>query len=141
MCPAPLPAAAAPFEVVLVNPYELGRQPFALAEPAALVRRAGFAVACLDLSLQKLDAEVLGSAGLVAIHVGMHTATRIAIEALPRIRRLAPNAHLCVYGLYAPMNEPLLRRLGVGTVLGGEVDAVLLNLGERLRSMPMVHLE
>jgi hypothetical protein len=134
MCPAPLPAAAVPFEVALVNPYELGRQPFALAEPAALFRRAGFAVACLDLSLQKLDAEVLGSAGLVAIHVGMHTATRIAIEALPRIRRLAPNAHLCVYGLYAPMNEPLLRRLGVGTVLGGEVDAVLLNLGERLRA-------
>lgn len=87
---------AARFEVVLVNPYELGRQPFALAEPAALLKRAGFAVACLDLSLQKLDPDTLRHARLVAIHVGMHTATRIAIEALPRIRALAPNAHLCV---------------------------------------------
>ena len=117
-----MPAATSPFEVVLINPYELGRQPFGLAEPAALLKHAGFAVACLDLSLQKLDPDVLRNARLVAIHVGMHTATRIAVEALPHIQRLAPHAHLCVYGLYAPMNEALLRRLGVGTVLGGEAE-------------------
>ena len=99
-----------------------------------MLKSDGFDVACLDLSLQKLDPELLRPARLVAIHVGMHTATRIAIEALPHIQRLAPNAHLCVYGLYAPMNEALLRRLGVGTVLGGEVDHVLLNLGQRLRA-------
>jgi radical SAM superfamily enzyme YgiQ (UPF0313 family) len=125
---------AARFEVVLVNPYELGRQPFALAEPAALLKRAGFAVACLDLSLQKLDPDTLRHARLVAIHVGMHTATRIAIEALPRIRALAPNAHLCVYGLYAPMNAELLRGLGAGSVLGGESELALLSLGEQLRA-------
>jgi radical SAM superfamily enzyme YgiQ (UPF0313 family) len=119
--------------VVLVNPYELGRQPFALAQPAAWLKREGFAVACLDLSLQKLDAEILEDAGLVALYVGMHTATRIAVQALPRIRLLAPKAHLCVYGLYAPMNEALLRGLGVGTVLGGEVEPALLSLCERLR--------
>ena len=44
---------ADPFKVVLINPYELGRQPFALAEPAAWLKREGFAVACIDLSLQK----------------------------------------------------------------------------------------
>ena len=125
---------AGPFKVVLVNPYELGRQPFALAEPAAWLKRAGFDVRCLDLSLETLDAKTLAEAGLVAVYVGMHTATRIAIEALPRIRRLAPNAHLCVYGLYAPMNEDLLRGLGVGTVLGGEVEPALLSLCEELRS-------
>jgi radical SAM superfamily enzyme YgiQ (UPF0313 family) len=129
-----LPVTPAPFEVVLINPYELGRQPFALAEPAALLKRAGMAVTCLDLSLQKLDLDRLGHARLVAIHVGMHTATRIAIEALPRIRALAPNAHLCVYGLYAPMNEALLRGLGVGSVLGGESELALLSLGQRLRA-------
>src|SRR5205085_6193579 len=64
----------------------------------------------------------------------MHTATRIAIEAIPRIRALATAAHLCVYGLYAPMNEALLRELGVGTVLGGEFEPRLLNLAGRLRS-------
>jgi len=119
---------------VLVNPYELGRQPFALAEPAAWLKREGFTVTCLDLSLQKLDAEILQDAGLVALYVGMHTATRIAVQALPRIRLLAPKAHLCVYGLYAPMNETLLRGLGVETVLGGEVEPALASVCRRLRN-------
>ena len=88
---------------------------------------------CLDLSLQKLDPGILEDAGLVAFYVGMHTATRIAIQALPRVKQLAPKAHLCVYGLYAPMNEALLRGLGVGTVLGGEVEPALLSLCEALR--------
>ncbi len=133
---APLPASIAtrPFKVVLINPYELGRQPFALAEPAALLKREGFAVACLDLSLQKLDPEILEDASLVALYVGMHTATRIAVAALPRIRQLAPSAHICVYGLYAPMNETLLRGLGVGTVLGGEVESALVSVCQRLRT-------
>jgi len=90
-------------------------------------------VTCLDLSLQKLDPEILEDAGLVALYAGMHTATRIAVQALPRIKRLAPKAHLCVYGLYAPMNEALLRASGVGTVLGGEVEPALLSLCRRLR--------
>ena len=126
--------AADPFRVILVNPYELGRQPFALAEPAALLKQAGFTVDCLDLSLQTLDPQVLAPARLVALYVGMHTATRIAVEALPRIRSLAPAAHLCAYGLYAPMNEVLLRSLGVGTVLGGETEPALVSVAERLRS-------
>ncbi|HET9404960.1 MAG TPA: CUAEP/CCAEP-tail radical SAM protein [Burkholderiales bacterium] len=125
---------ADPFKVVLVNPYELGRQPFALAQPAAWLKHEGFAVTCLDLSLQKLDAEMLQDARLVALYVGMHTATRIAVQALPRIRRLAPKAHLCVYGLYAPMNEALLRGLGVETVLGGEVEPALASVCRRLRN-------
>jgi radical SAM superfamily enzyme YgiQ (UPF0313 family) len=100
-------------------------------------------VTCLDLSLQKLDPEILEDAGLVALYVGMHTATRIAMQALPRIKRLAPKAHLCVYGLYAPMNETLLRGLGVGTVLGGEVEPALLSLCQRLRinGKPMTQSE
>jgi radical SAM superfamily enzyme YgiQ (UPF0313 family) len=124
----------APFKAVLINPYELGRQPFALAEPAAWLKRAGLEVACIDLSLQTLDPRTLAGADLVAVYVGMHTATRIAVEAIPRIKTLAPAAHLCVYGLYAPMNETLLRELGVGTVLGGEFEPRLLSLAERLRS-------
>ena len=35
----------APFKAVLINPYELGRQRFALAEPAAWLKGAGFEVA------------------------------------------------------------------------------------------------
>jgi radical SAM superfamily enzyme YgiQ (UPF0313 family) len=120
-------------KVVLINPYEIGRQPFGLAEPAAWLKRAGCEVACLDLSIQKLEPEVLAGAGLVAIYLAMHTATRIAVEAIPRVRALAPRAALCVYGLYAPMNETLFRSLGVGTVLGGEVEPQLVALVERLQ--------
>ncbi|MGE5241206.1 MAG: CUAEP/CCAEP-tail radical SAM (seleno)protein [Bacteroidota bacterium] len=121
-------------KIVLINPYELGRQPFGLAEAAAWLARAGCEVHCLDLALQRLEPEVLRDARLVAIYVAMHTATRIAVEALPRVRELAPQAHLCVYGLYAPMNEKLLRELGAETVLGGEVEPALLSLVERLRA-------
>ena len=105
--------------ITLISPYELGRQPFGLAEPAAWLREAGFRVDCVDLSLQTLESEELARSDLLAIYVAMHTATRIAVEALPKIKEMAPAAHLCVYGLYAPMNEALFRALGVGTVLGG----------------------
>ena len=53
----------APFKAVLINPYELGRQPFALAESTAWLKRAGFEVACIDLSLQTLDPRTLAGAG------------------------------------------------------------------------------
>ncbi|MGH8713821.1 MAG: CUAEP/CCAEP-tail radical SAM (seleno)protein [Casimicrobiaceae bacterium] len=121
------------FRAALINPYELGRQSFNLAAPAALLKAAGFDVVCLDLALQKLDPDVLRGAGLVAIHLGMHTATRIAIAALPKIRALVPSAHVCMYGLYAAMNEPLLRGLGVQTLLGGEFETGLVALAGRLR--------
>ncbi len=120
--------------VVLINPYELGRQPFGLAEPAAWLKRAGFSVGCVDLSLEKLDPDRLREAKLICLYVAMHTATRIALEAIPRIREWAPRAHLCAYGLYAPVNERLFRTLGVDTVLGGEVEPRLLALAERLRA-------
>ena len=126
-------AQARVFKTVLVNPYELGRQSFNLAAPAALLKAAGFEVVCLDLSLQKLDPAALHGAGLVAIHLGMHTAARIAVAALPRIRALAPSAHLCMYGLYAAVNQELLRGLGVQTLLGGEFETGLLALAERVR--------
>jgi hypothetical protein len=111
--------------VILISPYELGRQPFALAEPAALLARDGFDVTCLDLSLQTLDSISWRDAAFVAIYLGMHTATRMAMEALPRIRALAPRARLCAYGLYAPMNAALLQARGVTDVIGGEFEPAL----------------
>ena len=121
-------------KVVLINPYEIGRQPFGLAEPAALLQDAGCVVECLDLSIQMLESDVLRGADMVGIYVAMHTATRIAVEALPRIHAMEPKAHLCVYGLYAPMNESLFRGLGAGTVLGGEFEGGLLSVVGRLRA-------
>ncbi len=112
--------------VVLISPYELGRQPFNLAQPAAWFRRAGISLACLDLSQQKLDPAVLIEAEYVAIYLGMHTATRIAAAALPKIRQLAPRARIAAFGLYAPMNADWLRDLGVEAIFGGESEPDLL---------------
>lgn len=121
------PAHAPPgARVVLVSPYELGRQPFNLAQPAAWFADAGIPVACLDLSQQKLDPALFAHAEYVAIYLGMHTATRIAAAALPKIRALAPHARLAAFGLYAPVNAPLLRQLGVEAVFGGESEPDLL---------------
>jgi hypothetical protein len=119
-------------KVVLINPYEIGRQPFGLAEPAAWLNQAGCEVHCCDLSIQKLEAALFEDAGLVAIYVAMHTATRIALEALPKIKAFAPQAELCIYGLYAPMNADLFRSLGVKTVFGGEFEPGLVSLAKRL---------
>ncbi|MBT8116986.1 MAG: radical SAM protein [Gammaproteobacteria bacterium] len=120
-------------KITLVNPYELGRQPFGLAEPAALLAREGCSVSCCDLSIQKLDECLAADTGLVGIYVPMHTATRIAVEALPKIRQLSPRARLCIYGLYATMNVDLFRGLGVDAVIGGEFESGLLELVRRLR--------
>lgn len=122
--PASAPCGA---RVVLISAYELGRQPFNLAEPAAWFGRADIACTCLDLSQQALDPALLREAGYVALYLGMHTATRIAAAALPKIRALAPKARLAAFGLYAPGNAAWLNSLGVEAIFGGESEPDLLN--------------
>ena len=112
---------------VLISTYELGRQPFGLASPAAWLERAGVDVSCLDLSREPFRPEV-ARADLVALHLPMHTATRLAMPVIRRIRRLNPDAELCCYGLYAPPNASVLRSLGVRHILGGEFEADLVDL-------------
>jgi len=123
-------------QVVLISTYELGRQPFGLASPAAWLRKAGARVTCLDLAVEPLDEEAVRAAQVVAFYLPMHTATRIATRVAERVKALNSDAHLCFYGLYASMNEPLLRRLGADTVLGGEFEAGLGSVIERLRAAP-----
>src|SRR6202165_247425 len=119
-------------KVLLISTYELGRQPFGLASPAAWLRADGFHTPSLDLSRQSLDEEAVRTASLIAFYLPMHTATRIAVSALERVRKLNSSAHLCGFGLYATVNAGLLRRLGVGTILGGEFEEGLLSLARRL---------
>jgi radical SAM superfamily enzyme YgiQ (UPF0313 family) len=119
-------------KVVLISTYELGHQPFGLASPAAWLRRCGAEVSCLDLSRQPLREDALRAADMVAFYVPMHTATRLAIRLIQPVRRLNPRAHLCFYGLYAPVNEAYLHGLGVNTILGGEFEAALADVVARL---------
>jgi radical SAM superfamily enzyme YgiQ (UPF0313 family) len=118
--------------VVLISTYELGHQPFGLASPAAWLKEAGASVTCLDLAVQNLSEEPIASARLLAFYLPMHTATRIAVNLLPRIREINPNAHLCFYGLYAPLNEGLLRSSGADTIIGGEFEQEIVTLYRRL---------
>ncbi len=112
-------------KVVFINPYELGRQSFAIASPLASLQAQGFAVESIDLALQRLVPNKLQDAAVIAIHLGMHTATRIAVAAFPRIRQLAPNARICVYGWYAAANAKLFFELGAMAVFSGEVEDAL----------------
>ena len=118
--------------IVLISTYELGRQPFGLASPAAWLRKRSYRVVTLDLARQSLDEKAIRSAGLIAIYLPMHTATRLAAQLIPQLRKQNPAAHLCCYGLYAPMNFDYLRALGVSTILGGEFEEELVQLAERI---------
>jgi len=113
--------------VLLVATYELGRQPFGLASPAAWLREAGIDVATVDLSREPFRPEAFDT-DLVAFHLPMHTATRLALPVIRRVRALYPRARVCCYGLYAPLNESVLRGLGVENVLGGEFEQALLDV-------------
>lgn len=119
-------------KAVLISTYELGRQPFGLASPAAWLRARGHQVTCADLAVGSMPSVEVREADLVAIYLPMHTATRLAAPVLDRVRELNPDAHLCCYGLYAPLNEAHLRGLGVQTILGGEFEAELTRLAGSL---------
>jgi radical SAM superfamily enzyme YgiQ (UPF0313 family) len=117
---------------VLISTYEMGRQPFGLASPAAWLRRDGNSVTCVDLSRAPLPRVAIEQAELIAFFLPMHTATRLFLRVSARVRALNPRAHLCGYGLYAPLNEAALREAGVGTILGGEFEQGLVDLARRL---------
>jgi radical SAM superfamily enzyme YgiQ (UPF0313 family) len=116
-------------KVVLISTYDLGHQPFGLASPAAWLGERGAQVACVDLAIQSLTEhetlESITQADAIAFYLPMHTATRIAADVIGRVRALNPSAHLCAYGLYAPMNAAFLKKLGVRTILGGEFEEEL----------------
>ncbi len=118
--------------VVLISTYELGHQPFGLASPAAWLSEIGAKVTSLDLSREDFREAPIRDADLIAFYVPMHTATRLAVALLPRVRELNPQAHISFYGLYAPVNAEYLRELGAQTILGGEFEEGLVHLVERL---------
>jgi radical SAM superfamily enzyme YgiQ (UPF0313 family) len=119
--------------ILLLSTYEMGRQPFGLASPSAWLRSAGHDVTTIDLARTPFPARRepdprITAADLIALYLPMHTATRLALKIIPRLREMNPSARLCAYGLYAPLNEPALRGLGVEAILGGEFEQGLVDL-------------
>jgi radical SAM superfamily enzyme YgiQ (UPF0313 family) len=130
---AGLSAGAGP-AVLLISAFDLGHQPFGLASPAAWLAGEGARVRCLDLAVQKLDEDAVRGADLIGFYLPMHTATRILAGVVPRVRELNPAAYLCAYGLYAPVNQEMLKRIGVDAVIGGEFEEPLAALARDLRA-------
>jgi hypothetical protein len=107
---------------LLISTYDLGRQPFGLASAAAALGAQGVDVRCLDLARQPLDERLVADSDAVAFFLPMHTATRLAVPIIDRVRRLNPRAELSAYGLYAPLNAALLQAHGIRHILGGEFE-------------------
>ena len=115
---------------LLISTYDLGRQPFGLASPAAWLRAAGVDVECADTSREPIEDHQMAAATLIAFYLPMHTATRLAAPLIDRARRVNPTARLCAYGLYAPLNAQWLGERGVTDVLGPEAEAALVDLAK-----------
>jgi radical SAM superfamily enzyme YgiQ (UPF0313 family) len=119
-------------KILLLSTYELGRQPFGLASPAAWLRERGHEVTCNDLSREPLSEQAARDAALIGFYVPMHTATRLALELLPAIRQLNSSAHLCAFGLYAAMSREIFHANGVSSLFSGEFEQALVDLADEL---------
>jgi radical SAM superfamily enzyme YgiQ (UPF0313 family) len=114
--------------VLLISTYDLGRQPFGLASPAAWLRREGVDVDLVDTSREPLSDDTIRAATIVAFYLPMHTATRLVAPLMDRVRTVNPAARLVAYGLYAPLNATWLRGHGVSDILGPEAEEDLVAL-------------
>lgn len=112
---------------LLISTYDLGHQPFGLASPAAWLRDAGVEVACADLAKQPLPEDAVRGTDVVAFFLPMHTATRLALPVIEKVRALNPAARLIAYGLYAPLNADLLRDRGIQHIVGAEFEEDLVS--------------
>jgi|CXWL01.1.fsa_nt_gi hypothetical protein len=111
---------------LLISTYDLGRQPLGLASPAARLQQAGVEIRAVDVSREPLTDEDIAAADVVAFYLPMHTATRLAMPIVDRIRACNPEARLSAYGLYAPLNASWLRDRGVTHVFGPHDERALI---------------
>ena len=123
-----------PGAVLLVACYELGHQPLAVAWAAAFLEARGYAPAVMDVSVEPFDPDKAARARVVAVSVPMHTALRVGVALIARVRAVNPGCHVVAYGLYAQLNAEYLLAHGVDYVIGGEAEAPLAGLIEVLES-------
>ena len=119
-----------PGGVLLLATYELGRPPASTARMAAHLEAAGFSPHAVDLSRDTLETEAVERAALAVVATPMHTALRLALEILPRLSGLP----VCFAGHYAMLHAEHLLELGVGAVLGGELEGELVALAKAIEA-------
>ena len=98
--------------------------------PLGFLERAGFSPTAIDVSVEPLDLEKVTRARFVGIAVPMHTALRLGVYVVKRIREINPDAIICLYGLYAGLNADYLLKNGVDFCIAGEYESPLLALVE-----------
>ncbi len=123
-------AMHAPGAILLISCYELGHRPAGLTRPLRALEAAGFAPDVIDIAVEPLDVEKVARAKFIGISVPMHTALRLGVHLLHRIREINPDASICMYGLYATLNAEYLLSHGVDFCLGGEASKQLVKLVE-----------
>ena len=106
-------------KALLLSTYELGHQPLHLASAAATLAAAGHEVRAIDLAVDPLDDDAVRWADVAAVAVPMHTAARLAVPLVERLRDLRPDLPLCAYGLYAATAT------GFDAAVAGEYEASL----------------
>lgn len=121
-----------PGGILLVSCYELGHQPLNLASPLATLREAGYHPVTVDTSVETLSDEAIARAHFVGISVPMHTAMRLGQHVAERVRAVNPDAHICLYGLYATLNAQYLLQRHADSVISGEYEGPLLQLVQSL---------
>lgn len=102
--------------VLLISTYDLGRQPTGLAAAAARLRMAGHEAVCVDTSRDHLEDAQIGTADALSLYLPMHTATRLAVPLIERVRRINPRARITAFGLYAQLNAGWLLERGVDAI-------------------------
>src|SRR5450631_2833723 len=111
-----------PGDILLISCYELGHQPFHLASLSAMLQQANYSPVCVDTAVETLSDKAIHRARFVAIAVPMHTALRLGEQIAQRIRAINPEAHICLYGLYALLNAEHLLQSTIDSAIGGEYE-------------------
>ena len=121
-------AMHAPGAILLISCYELGHRPAGLTRPLRALEAAGFAPDVTDIAVEPLAPEKVACARFIGISVPMHTALRLGVHLLHRIRQINPDVSICMYGLYATLNADYLLSHGVDFCISGEGSAQLVAL-------------
>ncbi len=103
-----------------------------LTRPLSALEAAGFSADTIDIAVEPLDAEKVKRARFIGISVPMHTALRLGVHLLQRIRDLNRNATICMYGLYAELNADYLLSYGVDYCISGDASTQLVALVQSL---------
>tara|TARA_Y100001970_G_scaffold16755_1_gene18865 strand:- start:2289 stop:3725 length:1437 start_codon:yes stop_codon:yes gene_type:complete len=108
--------------IVAISLYDLGHQPLPLAAAAAIFKKHSCDFSLIDLSISNLNEDEITAADIILISVPMHTAARMALNILPTLKELNPDAHISAFGLYAIQLEDSLSENYLDSAFAGEFE-------------------